>query len=262
MFEVLRYEGQRRGRSTLTLTVGIGLFALLIIGIFPSIEAAAPGIEAYVESFPEAFQQGFGIEAITTIEGFLSTEFYQFVWLLMMGLYVAYAAGDAIAGDAETGRLDLVLAAPVSRSRVIVEKYLALLVPIVALNLVIPLVSYGGSILIDEPLEFADVLAVHLLSIPYLLVCGGIGLLLSVLLDRGDVAQRGAIAVVFLLFVLDSVTVDTDYEWLGALSPTRYYDPTDILVDGTHDLAGTVILLGAAFALLAISRVIFLARDV
>ncbi|MEA5386134.1 ABC transporter permease subunit [Haloarculaceae archaeon H-GB11] len=238
MFEIVRYEGRRRARGTLALTVFVGVFALLIVGLFPSIEAAAPGLEAYVESLPEAFRQGFGIEAIATIEGFLSTEFYQFVWLLLLGLYMAYAGGGAIAGDVETGRLDLVLATPVSRSRLIVETYLSLVVPIVTLNAVTPLVVFGSTVAIDESISFVDVLAVHLLSIPYLLVCASIGLVLSVLVQRADAAQRGGIAVVFLLFVVDSVTADTDFEWLGALSPTRYYDPTEILVDSSYDVEG------------------------
>jgi ABC-2 type transport system permease protein len=179
-----------------------------------------------------------------------------------MGLYMAYAGGGAVAGDVESGRLDLVLATPVSRSRLVVETYLSLLVPIVTLNAVTPLVVFGATVGIDEPIAFADVVAVHLLSVPYLLVCAGIGLVLSVAVHRADAAQRGGIAVVFLLFVLDSVTADTDFEWLGAVSPTRYYDPTEILVDSTYDVEGALVLVVAAFALLAVARWVFLRRDV
>jgi ABC-2 type transport system permease protein len=261
MFEVTRYEARRRVRGTLGLTVGLGLFALLIIGVFPSIEASGVDFEAYIESLPEAFRASFGAEAFGTIEGFLAAEFYQFVWVLLFGLYMAYTAGGTVAGDVENGRLDLLLATPITRSRLLVEKYLSVVTPIVVLNLVVPLFVYGGTILVDESLSPFDLLAVHALSIPYLLVCTSIGLVLSVLLPRGDLAQRGGMAAVFLLFVLDSVTASTDYEVLGALSPTRYYDTTEILVESSYDIGGTIVLAVAAVALLGLARLRFRRAD-
>ena len=89
---------------------------------------------------------------------------------------------------------------------------------------------------IDGPPSVTNLLAVHALSGPYLLVCASIGVVLSVLVSREDFAQRSGIAVIFLLFVVDAVSIDTDYEWLGDLSPTRYCDPTEILVEGTYDV--------------------------
>ncbi|MFC7026425.1 ABC transporter permease [Halomicroarcula sp. GCM10025324] len=261
MFEVTRYEANRRVRSTLVLAVGLGLFGLLVIGIFPSVEASGVDFEAYVESLPDAFQESFGGGSFGTIEGFLAAEFYQFVWVLLFGLYMAYTAGGTIAGNVENGRLDLLLATPISRSRVVVEKYLSLLTPIVVLNLLMPLFVYGAVILIGESISFVDLLLVHAFSIPYLLACTSIGLVLSVVLPRGDLAQRGGIAAIFLLFVFDSVTAGTDFEALGAVSPTRYYDTTEILVEQTYDIGGAVILLLAAFLLLAVARALFLRAD-
>jgi ABC-2 type transport system permease protein len=263
MFEIVRYEARRRTRGALVLTVGLAAFALLVIALFPSIKDAGASFEAYIESLPPAFREGFlGTTAITTVEGFLATEFYQFVWLLLLGLYMAYAAGRSVAGDVETGRIDLLLAAPVSRSRVVAEKAVALLVPVVVLNLVTPLVIYGGLLLIDETIDLGALLVLHLLSVPYLLVCTGIGLVLSVVLDRADLAQRGGIAAVFGLFLLDTVTVGTDFEWLGALSPTRYFEPVEVLVDGTYDVVGALLLLAAALALLLASELLFRTRDI
>jgi ABC-2 type transport system permease protein len=100
------------------------------------------------------------------------------------------------------------------------------------------------------------------LSVPYLLVCSGIGLVLSAVVDRGDVAQRSGIALVFLLFMLDSVTVETDFEWLGTVSPTRYFDPTDVLLEETLDLEGTLLLLLVAAVLLVVGLALFQRRDI
>jgi ABC-2 type transport system permease protein len=262
MTDILKYEARKRLVGTLALGVGIGAFALLIVYIFPSIEVAGDSIQAYVEALPEVFQEGFAIQSMTTIEGFLATEVYQFVWVLMLGLYLAYVAGGVVAADVETGRIDLLLATPVSRKRVVVEKYLSLLSPIVALNLLVPVFVYGATVAIGESLDVVDFLALHVLSVPYLLVTAAIGLALSVVVERADFAQRGSLALIFALFVLDTVTTSTDLEVLGVLSPTKYYAPGDILVDGTYDVAGAAILLVAALVLLVASAEWFQRTDV
>lgn len=261
MPDVTRYEAGRRVRGTLALTLGLGVFGLMMIAIFPSISASGVDFEAYAESLPPAIQAGFNVSSITTIEGFLAVELYQFLWLLLLGLYLAYAGGGTVAGDVESGRAELLLAAPISRARFLLEKFLSLFVPVVVLNLVVPLFVYGGVIAVGESLSAVDLVAVHVLSVPYLLVCGSLGLVLSTLVFRSDVAQRGGIALVFALFLLDSITADTDYEWLGTLSPTRYYDPTEVLVESTYDVAGATVLLVAAILLVYASVAVFRRRD-
>jgi ABC-2 type transport system permease protein len=262
VLETTRYEGRQRVRGSLALALLLGVFSLLIIYIFPSIAESAADIDAMIDALPESFREGFGAETYTTIEGFVAAELYQFVWVLLLGLYMAYRAGGTVADDVESGRLHLVLATPIARTQLVLEKFLALFVPIGVLSLVVPLFVFGGSLAIDYPLDPFYLVAVHVLTLPYLLVCAGIGLLLSVLFDRGDVAQRGGIAVIFLLFLLDSVTAGTDVDWLGAVSPTRYVDPTDILLHETLDLGDPVLLLGVALGLVFLSVVAFADRDI
>ena len=218
-----------------------------------------------MESLPPALQAAFGASgglAFTTIEGFLAVELYQFFWVLMLGIYVAYQAGGLIAGDVERGRMDVLLAAPVFRRRVVVEKFLSLVSGVVVVNLVVGLLVYGAVIAIGESISVADLAMVHLLSIPYLLACGAIGLLLSVLTDDSDVAKRGGLGAIFGLFLLETISQSADLGWLGAISPTRYYDPTAVLVSGEYDLAGAAVLLAGTAALVAASAWWFRRKDI
>ncbi|MFB6267329.1 MAG: ABC transporter permease subunit [Halodesulfurarchaeum sp.] len=261
MADVLKYEARQLVRGTLALALLLGFFVLMLIYLYPSIETSAESIQQWMQSLPESMRESFGMEAYTTIEGFISTELYQFVWLLLVGLYLTYVAGGAIAGDVDTNRIDLLLATPISRTRLLLEKYLSLLIPIVALNLIVPLFVYAGVLAIGESIEVGHLVMLHVLSVPYLLFTGAVGLALSVIFSRADRAQRGGIAVVFLLFIMDSVTKGTDLSWMGAVSPTRYYDPADILVDGLYDFTGALILLAATLALVIFSAERFRRAD-
>jgi ABC-2 type transport system permease protein len=257
MTSILKYESRRRSKATVVLLVFLALYLLLIVSLYPSIEQAAGAMQEYAEALPPAIQESFAIDAITTLEGFLAAEVYQFVWVLLLGLYLAYVGGGMVGSAVETGRIDLLLAAPVSRRRVLVETYLSTLVPILVLNLAMPFVVLGAVMAIGEQLSVTNLLALHFLSIPYLLLTGAIGLALSVVLGRADLAQRGGLGLIFMLFILDSVTSGTDVEWLGSLSPTRYYSPADVLIDGTIDVGGAVILFVAAVVLVVASATYF-----
>jgi len=263
MLELARFEAERRRKGTAALVVGVSVVAAFFVGLFPSIEGADVDIDAMLEAYPPAMQEAFGIATLSTIEGFLAVELYGFVWLLLLGLYFAYSAAGLIAADVERDRMDLTLSLPVSRSRVLGEKFLTLLVPILALNAVVPVVVYASTAAIDHPIDPVALLTVHALSIPYLLACAGIGLVLSVLLDRADVARRLAIVVVFVLFLVESIAATTeDLEWLGYASPTYYYDPTAILVEGSYDLTGMGVLLAATGVLVLASKLRFERADV
>ncbi|USZ69161.1 ABC transporter permease [Halorussus salilacus] len=265
MLEIAGYEAERKVRGVLVLSALLAAMSLLFVALFPSIAESGADLDAYMESLPPAMQAAFGATgafSIATIEGFLAVELYQFFWLLMLGIYLAYQAGGLIAGDVERDRMDVLLAAPVSRRRVVVEKFASLVPGVLALNLVVGAAVYATVLAIGESIAVADLAMVHLLSIPYLLACGAIGLVLSVAFDDADVAKRGGLGAIFGLFLLDTVSESADLALLGAVSPTRYYDPTAVLVSGEYDLAGAVVLLAATAALVAASAWWFRRKDI
>jgi ABC-2 type transport system permease protein len=261
VFETARYEIGRRVRGTVILTAAICLYSAFIIWYFTVLEGIE--FEDVFADLPPAMMEAFGIESLSTIEGFLGAELYSFVWVLGLGLYFAYAAGGLIATDIQNERMDLLLSFPISRSRLLVEKFASLLFPIVAVN-----IFTGGAIYlfvsaIGESIDPRYLVLVHALSIPYLLACAGIGVVFSAVVSRGAIAERGAIGVVFVLFLVESVVGGADqYDWIQYISPTHYYEPTPILIDGTYELVDSGILIVAFFGLLLLSQVLFHRRDI
>lgn len=261
MFETARYETSRRVRGTAVLTVAVSLYAAFIVWYFTVLEGV--DIDEVYESMPPAMTEAFGIETLSTIEGFLGAQLFNFVWLLGLGLYFAYAAGGLISSDIETERMDLLLSFPVSRSRLLVEKFASLLLPLLSLNLVVGGIIYALVASIGESIDPAHLALAHLLSIPYLLVCAGIGVVFSVVVDRAAVAERAAIGVVFVLFLMESVVGGADeYDWIQYVSPTHYYEPTSVLIDGTFEPIDTGILLVAFLGLLLLGQIVFHQRDI
>jgi len=261
MLELARYGARKRVRGALALSVGLSAFSVLYAAFYPSI-ATGFDVAEYVDALPPVFVEAFGLRAFGTIEGFLATELYHFAWIILLGVYLAYSAAGLVAGDVESERMDILLALPVSRGRVVTEKYLAVVPEILLVNAVVAAVTWLATHAIGYPVAATDLIAVHLLSIPYLLTCAAIGLAFSVAASRASVAQRGAMATVFGLFLFETVVSATDYAWLGAVAPMRYFDPTAILTENTYDFLAAAILLAATVVLVAASAQYFRRRDV
>ena len=263
MSELARYEGRNRLRGSLYLSIAMSILAVIVIWIYPSFSESFDDIdEEFLAAYPDELIGLFGIETMESLEGFLAFELYMFGWVIMLGLYLAYLGAGTVADDVERGRMDITLSLPLSRARVVTEKFAALAVPIVLVNVIVPVVVYVSARVVGEPIDAIDLVAVHALSIPYLFVCAGIGLLASVAVDRTGIAQRIGLGVVFGLFLIESLITGTDYEDAGWVAPSRYFDPNEILLDSTYDPVHTGVLVAMALALLVASVLWFRRRDV
>lgn len=261
MLELATYGARKRVKGALALSVGLSAFSAMYAAFFPSVTEGID-LDTYIESMPQVFVEAFGLRSLGTIEGFLATELYQFAWVILLGLYIAYSAASLVASDVEDDRMDVILALPVSRARVVGEKFLELVPGILLINVIVAAVTWAATRAIGHPIGTFDLVAVHLLSLPYLFTCAGIGLAFSVIGDRSSIAQRAAMATVFGLFLLESIVTGTDWEWVGAIAPMRYFDPTAILVDGRYDVAAAATLTLATVALVVASQWYFGRKDI
>ncbi|MFP4589981.1 MAG: ABC transporter permease subunit [Halobacteriales archaeon] len=257
---IARLESRRHVRGAAVLSAVLSVFAILYVAIFPDMKAEAAQI---VEILPAFLLEMFGLEALDTIEGFIAAEMYSFFWTVLVGAYFAYLGAGMIAVDVHDRRMDLTLANPVSRESVVGQKVAALWAPLAILNFPVWFVIVAGSTLVGEPVDVVALAMVHVLSIPYLLACAGLGLVLSVVLGHPRRSRGAAVAMVILLWLIDTVSrLSPDSEWIGWLTPSRYYAYTAILVRNEYDLVNAVALLVGALALVGLATALFVRRDI
>jgi ABC-2 type transport system permease protein len=257
---VATFEARDRLRMTGLITILLSLLGAMYVWLGPQLVAGDP-IQEMLDAMPPLLNELMGFESLQSIAGLLASEYYTLGWIVGLGGYVAYSAAARVAGDLETARMDTMLAAPVSRRSVLLGTYLALLVPILVINVLVPIVLYLGSVVVGEPLSILDLAVLHALSVPYLLVWGAVGLLLGVLVRGGRRAGRLALGLVFLAWLFESIVGVSDFAWVGGVSPVRYFDPPAVLVEGTYDVLGAVSLFAVTVALLAVALRVFDHRD-
>lgn len=257
---VATFEGRNRVRVTGVIAVLFALYGAMFLWLGPQL-VAGDAMQDLLDTLPPVLIELFGFESLASMEGLLASEFYTFGWIVGLGGYLAYSAAGAVAGDLREQRMDTVLAAPVSRPSVLFGKYLALLVPILGLNVVVPVVLYAGSVLVGTPLAIGDIAILHALSIPLLLLWGALGLLLGVVIRGGRRAGRLALGLVFAAWMFDSFIGVSDFEWAGAITPLWYFDPPGVLVHQRYDTLGALVLFVAAVVLVCAALGWFSRRD-
>ena len=189
---------------------------------------------------------------------------------LFLPMAVAVISGDTIAGEANIGTLRYLLATPVSRSRLLAVKYLALLIStafavllVAVVGVVTGLALFGAgpvTLLSGTQVSTGVGLWRLLLVCGYLFIClaalGAIGLFISTLTEQPIGATIGVVGLAVISQILDSISqlsaihpyLPTHY-WLNFSDLLRDPISTDQIVPGiVSALVYAAIFLTAAWA--------------
>ena len=184
-------------------TIGIGfvglLMALLDLLVYPEYREMLKDFE-----MPEAFKAFIGeTGSMVTPEGFIAAEFFSWVPLLFVTLAIIGGTG-ALAGEEGAGTLDLLLAQPVSRSRLVLEKAGGLALAIALMAVATWPGFVVGSLVVDFEIDRWRVLSAVFNMIPISLVY-----LMLALWGGAALPSRGAAAVLAIGAVVAAYFLNT-----------------------------------------------------
>jgi ABC-2 type transport system permease protein len=152
----LRFLKDRR-RSTLWWIVGLGAGVLLSIAFYPSIKEQGSALDDLMKDLPEGLKALAGAQgavSLTSPAGFLNSQVFAQVFPIALLVLAIGVGARVIAGAEDDGTLELLLADPVTRRRVTVERYLAAvtIVVVVALGASVVLVGLAPVFQLDLPM--------------------------------------------------------------------------------------------------------------
>jgi ABC-2 type transport system permease protein len=119
--EIGRLDLRSRRKSLAGYALGLGLYTLVIVALYPSFKGST-SLDDFVTNSP-TISALFGISgSLTSPVGWANANLYaNFLPLTLLLLTIGYGAA-AVAGEEEARRLDLVVSLPVSRRRIVTEK--------------------------------------------------------------------------------------------------------------------------------------------
>lgn len=249
-------------KSLVWWMVAIALLVAMYVGIWPSVRGQ-PSMADFLNQMPEAFRSLFATAGadFTTPVGYIQIELMSFVAPITLLLYAIGRGVSAIAGEEENHTLELLLSAPVGRTRILLEKFVAMATGIAFLAVVTGVALVAEGELADMALPSQKVAAamVHLALLA--LVFGTLALALSAATGRTGLSRGVPAALAVAAYVVNGLGPVVD--WLRPLqkySPFYQYVGHDPLRNGV-DLPSVAIAAATCAAFLGLAVLGFRRRD-
>jgi ABC-2 type transport system permease protein len=248
-------------RSLIGWSLGVAAAVALYVPLFPSI-GGSPEVQKLLESLPPELVKAIGYDSIGTGAGYVHSTFYGLIGFALIVIAATLWSSAAIAGDEETGSLELTLAHGVTRIQLVLERAAAIItrlawLAIVSVLLVLALNDSAG-LKIDAGNLVAEGAAYLGLGILF----ASVGLAVGALTGRRAFASGAAAGVAVLGYALNAIANQSaDLEWLYNLSPYAWAYRNLPLSNGV-DWGGLGLLYGVSAALIAIAVVALNKRDV
>ena len=237
----------RQGRTAFLIWTGsIGFLLAVCIFLFPEMKGEMDHISSLFSSMG-AFTAAFGMDRLNfgSLVGYYAIECGNVLGL--GGAFYASLCAVGMLSKEETGRTaEFLLTHPVSRTRIVTEKLLSVVIRVTALNGIIWLLSVGSITAIGEAIPFRALnllhLAYYLLQVELVGICFGI----SAFVRRGSLGIGLGVAV--MMYFLNLIANITDAaSFLKYVTPFGYCNGADLVTKGS--LNTTMVLIGMAIGI-------------
>ena len=251
MFNLFKHELFSRRISILGWGIGLALFASMYTAVFPA-------MADQMESFANVeLYKAMGID-LGSFAGYIASVVVQIVPVIL-GVYVIMMSTGTLAGEEDNGTLELVVAMPLPRWKIVAMKAAALSI---VLFLIMAIMGAGSALTLHliKGTTQVDVtstqLFVALLGVwPLMLAFFSIGLFLGALMP----SRRQAVTVMTIFYIASFLAKSIagyvgSLDWLRSFSLFAYVDTTTSVFTNGIDVGGALFLLvvAAIFFLLAL----------
>ncbi|MFQ5947768.1 MAG: ABC transporter permease subunit [Acidimicrobiia bacterium] len=262
--EVFHRTVADRRRSLLGWGLGLVALVTLSVAVFPAVRDR-PELNDLLKDSPEFVFQLFGLEAGAEFfapESYLSSRLFAGVLPLMLLIFLIGFGVNTIAGEERDGTLDLLLANPIARSRVVLEKFWAMVVSSTLLAVVTTVTLLIGVVAVDMDVSLAALVGAVAQMLLLALMFGALALAAGCATGRRGLSIGLSSGIAVGSFVVYGLAPLAEaLEPAEKISPFFYYLGSNPVQNGLH-LGHAAVMLAATAVLLGASLVTFRRRDV
>lgn len=258
---IAKHELKRGRISFIIWTCAIAFLLGVCVFLFPEMKGEMGEIGDMFSSMG-SFTQAFGMDKLNfgTLIGYYAIECGNVLGL--GGAFFAALIAVAMLSKEEKDRTaEFLLTHPVSRTRIITEKLIAVFIQIIVMNLIVYAVSVGSMIAIGEEVPWKEVNLIHLayfiMQIEIAAICFGI----SAFMRRGSVGVGlGIAAIMYFLNIIANITEKA--EFLKYVTPFGYCDGADIVANGKLEVTRILIGLWISVVFIALAYLKYSKKDI
>jgi ABC-2 type transport system permease protein len=246
----------------LLIVTGYVMFLVMGVLIGPLFNMMPAELMDITADFPEALLAAFGGGDMSTPEGWYQIETFGLMAPIALMIVTIVVGARALAGEEERRTMGLLLANPIKRSKIVIEKSWAMVICAMTVGFATFAGVVAGSLLGGLGMDIGNIAATCLLVTLLGLVFGTLALALSAATGRGKVAVFGSIGAAGVFYLASSLLpLSESLAGYAKWSPFYYYLSSDPLLTGM-DWGHGAILAGLTLGLVVLSVVLFQRRDI
>jgi|TARA_B100000315_G_C14434415_1_gene521700 ABC-2 type transport system permease protein len=247
----------------LAWTVIIFLYALLTMSLYPTMKST--DIFSSINEMPEAFQAAFGWEGadfILTPESFAAMELLV-LWPVLIGIYAIFSS-IGIAREVERGTIDLLLAQPVQRYKILISKFAVFVLAAILIASASLVGLIVGSAMIQESVDIITLSLVLIEALLFVLVFASLTLFFATIFLQPRKSLLAAGVLMAGSYILNFIIpiMDPSISWLRNLSLFYYYQPQEIISNASLNGTAIVVYAGVAMVAFVAAILVFQRRDI
>jgi beta-exotoxin I transport system permease protein len=251
-----------RWRSTFGWGLGLALIGVVQLAVYPSVAKSSESMQAFVNEWPEAFREAFGLDAYATGAGFLNAEMFSMMIPLVLIAVATSGAAAATAGEEDRGTADLLLSLPISRGRVVYAKVLATVAAVLLVAASTLIVLVVGAPIVDLDVGVTELAAGIGMSVLLALFFGAVTLAIGAATGKRTVALGAGVGLALAAFLLNALAPMADWlePWQKA-SPFQWAMGDNPLLNGM-DWPMAWLLLAVGVGLLVVADIAYHRHDI
>lgn len=248
--------------QTLLLVTSAAMFLVMGVILGPMYASLTEETRVAFHNFPEELIALFGGGELGTPEGWYTLETFGLMAPLAVILVTAVTGAGALAGEESRRTMGLLLANPIRRSRIVIEKSATMTLFGIAVGIATFAGVSLGSVFGGLGMSFVNIGSTAALQVLSGLVFGFLALAIGAGTGRVSAAIYGAVGAALVSHLLTSlVKINDGLAGIAWLSPFHYYLVSDPLNTGM-DWGDAVVLIALSAVLFGLSIFLFQRRDI
>ncbi len=255
-----KHEMKRNFKSLLIWTLCVGGLCFGCILLYTSLEDSLQNL-ADVYANMGAMSVAFGMDkmSLATLTGFYATEVGMMHGL--GGAMFAAILGTSMVSKEEAGHTaEFLNVFPISRGRIVVEKYMALISNVFAFNFVCVVLYVSGFVMMGEDIMAKEMAYYHMAQFLMQAEIGTVCFMISAFSKRN--LMGAGLGVAILMFAADMMCrIIPAIENMKYITPFYYSNGADIFTSGTLESGMAVIGAGILVLTFAVALVKYCRKD-
>lgn len=248
-------------RSLPGWTVAITAVGLMYAAFWPTV--GTPEMAEALAAYPQDVLAAFNYTNMTTPQGYLGGAVYGLLVPLLVAVFAIAWGARSVAGDENAGTLDLVLAHPVSRRSLALQRFAGLLAGVFLVGVVLStaMIAVRGTFQLGE-VSVGGFLAINLQLALFGAWFGALAFAVGAATGSKAAALGASAGLAVLAYLANSVFPQVEaLTWTRDISPFHWYLGGDPISHGVQ-IGGVAVLVITTVLLVTAGTALFTRRDV